>query len=49
MILFICDAVRKSLIDLINKTTVYKYDLTNNGAGILSAIYSTENLTYSAK
>jgi hypothetical protein len=35
--------MRKSLIDLINKTIVYKYDLPNRGAGILSTIYSTEN------
>ncbi|MEA9414338.1 Hachiman antiphage defense system protein HamA [Flavobacterium sp. PL02] len=35
--------MRKSLLDLINKTIVYKYDLPNSGAGIFSTIYSTEN------
>ena len=35
--------MRQSLLDLIEKTIVYKYDLPNNGAGILSTIFSTEN------
>lgn len=35
--------MRKSLLDLIEKTIIYKYDLPNNTAGIFSTIYSTEN------
>ncbi len=35
--------MRKNLLDLIEKTIVYKYDLPNNKVGILSTIFSTEN------
>ena len=35
--------MRQSLIDLIEKTIVYCYDLPNNGAGILKTIFSTDN------
>jgi hypothetical protein len=35
--------MRQSLIDLIEKTIVYRYDLPNNGAGILKTIFSTDN------
>lgn len=35
--------MRQNLIDLIDNTIVYKYDLPNAGAGILKSIFSTEN------
>lgn len=35
--------MRQSLIDLIEKTIVYRYDLPNNKAGILKTIFSTDN------
>lgn len=35
--------MRQSLIDLIDKTIVYRYDLPNSGKGILNTIFSTEN------
>ncbi len=35
--------MRQSLIDLIEKTIVYRYDLPNIGAGILKTIFSTDN------
>lgn len=34
--------MRQSLIDLINKTIIYKYDLPNSGLGIVKTIYSTD-------
>lgn len=35
--------MRKTLVELIKNTIVYKYDLPNNSAGILSTVLSTEN------
>ncbi|MDP1745074.1 MAG: DUF1837 domain-containing protein [Bacteroidota bacterium] len=35
--------MRQSLINLIDKTIVFKYDLPNSGVGILKTIFSTEN------
>lgn len=35
--------MRENLLDLIEKTIIYKYDLPNNATGILSTIFSTEN------
>ena len=35
--------MRQSLIDLIEKTIIYRYDLPNNEVGILKTIFSTDN------
>lgn len=35
--------MRKNLIDLIEKTIIYKYDLPNNKIGALKTVFSTEN------